>query len=238
MDEVEVRRYGFCKGYFYFMARIPICGVYMLTNPIGQIYIGRSKDVMKRMSAYKGHHCLTQKRLLNSLMEYGFENHKFSIVEECLECELDEKERNWQEYYNCISDNGLNIELSGMSGKGRVLRPDALEQLRKSKMGHTYNRGKIKTPEAIAKTVAWHTGSKRSYESKLKMREKAKKRGVKVDQFDLEGNYITTYNSIMDASRETNLQDSHISGCCRGVSKTHGGFKWAYSRCDSSPQSS
>lgn len=51
---------------------------------------------------------------------------------------------------------------------------------------------------------------------------------AKVDQFDLDGNYIKTFNSVSDAARELNLHQSLISYCCAGKRKTTGGFIWKF----------
>ena len=36
------------------------------------------------------------------------------------------------------------------------------------------------------------------------------------------------YNSIKEAGKETKINESAISNCCRGVSKTAGGYHWKY----------
>lgn len=40
------------------------------------------------------------------------------------------------------------------------------------------------------------------------------------------------YNAIIDAARELNLGDSHISQCCRGIRQTCGGYHWEYTGGD------
>ena len=52
------------------------------------------------------------------------------------------------------------------------------------------------------------------------------KRGV--DQLTLQCEHIKTWNSIMEASKELKISDSHISSVCRGKRNTTGGFKWKY----------
>lgn len=51
-----------------------------------------------------------------------------------------------------------------------------------------------------------------------------------VIQSDLEGNVLNKYGSTMEAERQTGINHSNISKCCRGVGryKTAGGFKWEY----------
>jgi hypothetical protein len=48
-------------------------------------------------------------------------------------------------------------------------------------------------------------------------------------QFDLDGNLIKKWNSIIEIKDSmSHLQKPHISACCRGLRKTHGGFIWKY----------
>lgn len=49
-----------------------------------------------------------------------------------------------------------------------------------------------------------------------------------VIQLSLNNEILHFYPSQQEASRETGLYRAAISACCRGVSKTHGGFIWKY----------
>lgn len=48
----------------------------------------------------------------------------------------------------------------------------------------------------------------------------------KVNQYDLNGVFIKTWNSVEEAKKETGIK--HLDGCCRGERKTAGGFIWDY----------
>ncbi len=61
----------------------------------------------------------------------------------------------------------------------------------------------------------------RSFE--LEHQNKLKKQ---VNQYDLKGNIIATYESVNEAFRQTNIR--HISEVARGVRKTAGGYIWKY----------
>lgn len=50
----------------------------------------------------------------------------------------------------------------------------------------------------------------------------------KVNQYDLDGNYIATYVSVNEAKRQTGCNGHHIGEVCQGKRKTCGGFKWQY----------
>ena len=47
-----------------------------------------------------------------------------------------------------------------------------------------------------------------------------------VIQMDKEGNFIKEWSSILLAQKE--LKISHISACCKGKTKTSGGYIWKY----------
>jgi len=53
-------------------------------------------------------------------------------------------------------------------------------------------------------------------------------RGIAVCQYNKSGELIATYDSIMDASRTTNIPTSNISKCCNGARKSAGGYLWRY----------
>lgn len=50
----------------------------------------------------------------------------------------------------------------------------------------------------------------------------------KVVQYDLDGNIIKIYDSIVKAANATNAHHSAISRCCEGYEKTANGFQWRY----------
>jgi hypothetical protein len=51
--------------------------------------------------------------------------------------------------------------------------------------------------------------------------------GIETKQYTLEGRFITSYKSSRVASRATGIDQSSITKCCRGTSKTAGGFRWS-----------
>lgn len=53
-----------------------------------------------------------------------------------------------------------------------------------------------------------------------------KPRGQIIAQYDLCGELISTYQSVSEAARETNLGRSSISHCVHGYQPHHGGYIW------------
>lgn len=54
--------------------------------------------------------------------------------------------------------------------------------------------------------------------------------GKPVIQYDLEGNFINKYPSLMDTSRTLKISASNISLCCKGKYKQAGGFIFKYEK--------
>ena len=87
--------------------------IYLITNPDGLIYIGKAIDAKKRFKYYANLDCLNQKKLYESLIKYGIENHTIEILEYSLpKEELNEKEIYYIEKYDSFR-NGLNLTRGG-----------------------------------------------------------------------------------------------------------------------------
>lgn len=50
----------------------------------------------------------------------------------------------------------------------------------------------------------------------------------KVIQYDIQNNYIKTWDSIAQIVRENNFSSTFISRCCKNKCKTAYGYKWEY----------
>lgn len=50
----------------------------------------------------------------------------------------------------------------------------------------------------------------------------------KVIQYDLNNNYIATYNSIREAKRKTGTRNTEINGCLHKIYKQSNGYIWKY----------
>lgn len=71
--------------------------IYKITNPNGRLYVGKTYNTRKRINA---HRCASKKErtgiiLLNSIRKYGWENHKFDIIEEIADELMNEREMFW-----------------------------------------------------------------------------------------------------------------------------------------------
>lgn len=49
-----------------------------------------------------------------------------------------------------------------------------------------------------------------------------------VKQYTLDGEYLCTFDSIVDAHKALNVEKSHIYQCCKGIYKSSLGYRWEY----------
>ena len=47
-------------------------------------------------------------------------------------------------------------------------------------------------------------------------------------QYDMDGNFIRTYNSLKEAEEKTGIHYTCISHCCKGDNNSGGGYIWKY----------
>jgi len=111
--------------------------IYKITNPKGLVYIGQTVDYNSRMRAYKGSSKKSQPRLRASLTKYGFDNHKFEIICECEESQMNELERFYQDAYNVMDKkSGLNLRLTEATDRSGRISEETKQKLRDRDMPH------------------------------------------------------------------------------------------------------
>lgn len=90
------------------------CGIYKIENKInGKIYIGQSVNIERRWRDHKVRSKNENDILYQEIREYGIDFFDFSILEECLQNELYEKEIYWINFYDSYN-NGYNKTLGGL----------------------------------------------------------------------------------------------------------------------------
>jgi hypothetical protein len=161
-------------------------GIYKITSPSNKVYIGQSTDIIKRFSQYNKIHCKNQKKIYHSLLKYGIKNHCFEVIEECNTCDLNERERYWQDHYDVIN-NGLNCKLTNTKDRSGLLSEETKDKIREKAKGRklseeTKNKisnlnkgrkgamsGKTHSEETKLKISKSGIGKKRSEETKNKI---------------------------------------------------------------------
>lgn len=138
-----------------------IIGIYSITNPEGQVYIGQSVNIKRRWVSHKA--CKDAGRLKDSFLKYGFANHIFLEIERCEQFELNERERYYQDKFDVLGPNGLNITLTKTKDK-LAFTPDWIKATQSKA-----NVGKIVSVEARNKHSINHKGKIMSPESRQLM---------------------------------------------------------------------
>lgn len=138
-------------------------GIYKITNPKGKIYIGQSLDIEKRRRQYERIACQSQTKLFNSIKKYGWNEHKFEVLCECDELELNEREIYYGDLFDCIR-TGLNLKECG--GNRARYSDEARANMCKPKNITQEQRDVLRN-----RMVLLHTGVKKSDACKEKVRQ-------------------------------------------------------------------
>lgn len=67
-----------------------------------------------------------------------------------------------------------------------------------------------------------------TYQYNCRYGKGALQRNHKVIQYDMAGNALKIWDSMKEASEKLNIKYQNISRCCRGKSKSAGGFMWSF----------
>lgn len=129
-----------------------IIGIYKIVSPNNRVYIGQSRNIYKRWGSYKSPKTIKQPRLYSSILKYGIENHIFEVIEECEIEQLNIRERYWQEFYNVMSEEGLNCTLTPTDESPKEISEETRKKLRLSKLGEN-NPMYGKTPSEETKQL-------------------------------------------------------------------------------------
>ena len=206
--------------------------VYKHTAPNGKTYIGITcKNPFERWK--NGHGYKNNVHFWNAIVKFGWDNFKHEILFTDLT-----KQEACNKEIELISLNKSNNPIYGYNhssggecaGSGVCKSTETRLKISASLVGRKL------TDKHKQNSAAAHKGLKRNEETKRKMSEKAKKRGVsevtrqatRIPIICVDTNQI--YPSINEAARRTGIARTAISNCCCNRSKTAGGFSWAYQK--------
>jgi len=166
-----------------------------------------------------------------ALRKYGIENFSFSVIEECPNTLLDEREQYWIHVYNA-KNNGYNMNDGGNS-RTATYNQEEITQL--------WNLGlSSKEIQKIIgccnNTVAAALDAQNIPLSNRRYRANQYK-AKSVKQFTLEGTYLMTFSSIGEAVRYlggVEGDSSAICSACTGKTSSAFGYLWQYTD-DSTP---
>ena len=182
-------------------------GIYSLTNPDGQVYIGASVNIEARLRQHKSTKGKAHSKLRASFLNYGWDGHTPRVLETCSQEQLLERERYWQDYYepimlNCRK-NGVNGIHPWTSEATRLLQSQAL----------TGRKGHMKNKKHTAAT-----------KQKMSAAKTGKGRLIRMSQPD--GTVVV--EATLDVYLAEGLSRQCISLACLGKIKTYKNFIWEY----------
>ena len=200
------------------------CGIYKITNKVnGKVYVGQSQDIERRWGEHKreldnGEH--NNKHLQAAYNKYGADNFVWEIVEEYEECELDDREIFYISEYDSFN-NGYNQTIGGGGTRGYIVSEETKKRMSVARKGkhHSYETRKKMSENH------WNTsGEKNPCYGRTGEKHPMYGKGKKVLCVEIG----IIYNTITEASRELNLNQSNISAVCIGKRKTCGGYHFKY----------
>lgn len=183
-----------------------------------------------------------------SLIKYGVDNFIIELVETCEDSAVAaDREIYWIKYYdsytrglnstmhkqivNSIGRPILQYSLDGIFIREHNSAKEASEYLgfyagniRKAcnKKGGNYKGFQWKWKETITEQTIEKVDEPLITEEK----KRGKNGGIAINQYGKDGVFVHTYNSIMEASYETSIDDRSIRLVLSGKRKTAGGFQW------------
>ena len=176
--------------------------VYVHECPNGKRYVGitiqKPNDRWKNGVGYRNN-----RHFFNAILKYGWDNITHTILHEGLSraeaCELEQK---YIREFDSIN-NGYNHSIGGNA----------------SSLGFHH------TEEAKRKIAEASRGRRNSDEA---IRRVAEARSIPVNVYDIDGNYLTTYKSIVEAEKATGVDNSNITATCKGKYQQSSGYIFRY----------
>jgi group I intron endonuclease len=219
--------------------------IYMITSPIGRIYIGSCLCEKHRWYSYYNLNCKEQTKLYNSLKKYGPRNHTFEIIWAGLVEDMLRYETLIGWGFNVLERDNLNSVLPKLGTTWSCISNETRNRISIAQQGKkASDETKKKMSEMRIGEKSYWYGRKMSDLSRKKMSESKKGKvfpkeflemvsninKIPVIQLDKEDNFIKEWSSAKDAGVGVNISSSGITSCCKNKPKynTAGGYKWKY----------
>lgn len=218
--------------------------IYKITNiKNNKSYIGQTRATINHRYATHWYSALNENSLKYPLYEdmrrLGKENFIIEQIEECPNDQLNDREKYWINYFDTYN-NGYNQTKGGAGQykgkiiycftlKGRLYKiyPDAFTASKDTGINLNIIKSALYCGGLTGGGYQWFFEESKDLVQNLT--EKIDSYG-KIDvltlQYDLEGNFIKSFNTMKDAEKETGVQTSGISRCISGEMKVSGGYQW------------
>lgn len=214
-------------------------GIYKITCLITNFtYVGKSISLLKREKDYMElkNNTKNQPKIYKSLITYGSINHKFEIIEECLEEQLDIREVYYKQmeldkvggdldkvlfyylYDNISGKKGPRTDITKLkiskAHKGRKFSQSWKELISKRKKGFKYSEisKKIMSEKALGKNKIF------------------RKRNLPINQYDISNNFIKQWKNSKEILNYYKMMSrSSLQKVCKGErNNLYKGYIWKY----------
>lgn len=195
-------------------------GVYAIVNSLNnKKYIGSTGNLRRRFRQHYAN--LTRNthdncHLQNAVNKYGIDKFYFIVLERC-ENIVSTLLLIEQKYIDELGDYNICVEAGRITGVTPI--------------GHELSSQQRESIIRANKERVWTEQMRNKHSKSLKRSLHTITKQKKVDKFDLDGTYICTYPSIMDAARDINVQKYKsvrvgIKRCYQGKYNSAYGFIW------------
>lgn len=201
--------------------------VYKHTCPNGKSYIGITGQNEKLRWNYGNGY--TTQLFGRAIKKYGWENIKHEILEECQSLEdANETEVKYIALYETTKrDKGYNCTNGGDGTSGHIVTDETREKISVTAK-RTWADPKMREHliEHLKELGAKSRGKSLSAETARKI---GLANGKAVDQYTLDGEFVATHITMMDAARSIGKKNNNdIVRCCKGKAATAHGYLWRY----------
>lgn len=214
--------------------------IYVLRDPNDNEirYVGKSDNPKERIIEHirKSKYKKTYKN--NWIQKLLKEDKKpiMEIIDTVQKYEWSEKEKYWVKYYKDKGYNLTNLTEGGDGGnfgdeinklisqklKGRVFTEETIkimsESAKKRKLTEEGRKSLSEKRKGEKNSMFGRKQSKYCIESKFKP----------VDQYDLDGNFITSWGSLKEVSEYLSINRNSIRMCANNQRRSAGGYKWKF----------
>lgn len=222
-----------------------ICGIYKITNKInGKSYIGQSINIKNRWYVHKA--TKDDYPIHRAIQKYGKDNFYWEVLEECPEYQLSEREIYYISKYNTFmyaeNSNGYNLTPGGEQGN---IKP--VNQYSKDGVFIRQYSSIAEASAEIGKMVAQISaccykkclscgGYLWAFDNEVPVDyyKEMGKLGTTIDQYDLNGNFIRSFDTISMACKFVNkfskkkISKGQVAKCCKDDKYSAAGFLWRY----------
>ena len=185
--------------------------IYKITSPTERVYVGQTtKTAKERIIQYKSKRKKKGKSLiLRSIEKYGWDTHIFEVIEDNVPFEfLNEREIYWiakLKTYAAENLDGMNLTRGGdyrESWKNDKTRVERAKMRKGEKSPSWGKKWSEETKRKIADSVSRYNKVNRVRPSEDCNKKAREKHLVKVVVYDINGNFVNEYESIIAASKD------------------------------------